>query len=122
MGMRDIYLSLYIYTYIYRYIYFFTYIYGGGRLIEFSDPTGCKSSLSGAMGSRGNPNWKCMDLSKKSWIFRDPTKSLWTWTPARHKHLAMFFILIVAVLSRAKSETLVLAPLIFMRVHGSFEI
>ena len=54
--------------------------------------------------------------------FLAPTENLWIWTPGRRKHLATFSHFGGSVLSRTKSEVLVLAPLTFMRVHGAFEI
>ena len=53
--------------------------------------------------------------------FPAPTEKLWIWTPGRRKHLATFSHFGGSVLSRTKSEVLVLAPLTFMRVHGAFE-
>ena len=64
------------------------------------------------------PVWNLWDLFEIS----GSNKKLWIWTPGRRKHLVTFSHFGGSVLSCAKSEVLILAPLIIMRVHRAFEI
>ena len=75
--------------------------------------------ISRGVFAKGNQFWKSMDSLDFLWLL---PKSLWTWTPGRRKHLVIFSSFWSSVLSHAKSEVLVLAPLTFMRVHGTFEM